>query len=229
MKRRIGGRHGDEINIGYGRSTGVTPQAAVPNAYQGAEESRRMKEECAAGPRPGYSRNRCGQWISDSTTRQTPGAKASAQGRVKTFRIYQTRKSEHVTAHAAEAAEGLFKECPWRRAVAKTNGSRSGKTPQPPPSTGVMKEPGRPWREPEGAPRARRSRPARGQGTRAEASFDAGDQLQKLREDARKPIPIYFEGTMPTFRDRGHLQARRELSHEMRDARYNAYSDVGVA
>ena len=77
-------------------------------------------------------------------------------------------------------------------------------------------------------------RPGPGQGApskRAEAtpSIDAGDQLQKLRDDARRPIPIYFEGTMPTFRDRGHLQARRELSHEMRDARYNAYSDVGVA
>jgi len=91
-------------------------------------------------------------------------------------------------------------------------------------------------------PRARRAeaedvggregqRPGPGQGLeRGRTNADEElSQLQRLRDEAQRPIPIRFEGTTPTFRDRGLLQARREMSYEMRDARHNAYSDVGVS
>ena len=55
------------------------------------------------------------------------------------------------------------------------------------------------------------------------------DQLRRLREEAQKPIPLRFEGELPMMRERGMLQARREMTHEMRDARYTSFSDVGVS
>lgn len=75
-------------------------------------------------------------------------------------------------------------------------------------------------------------RPEAAAGPRPEAAargVSGADEIARMRAEAQKPIPIRFEGNMPAIRDRGALQARREMNNEMRQARSSTFSDVGVA
>jgi hypothetical protein len=144
--------------------------------------------------------------------RQRFAARGLVEGRDYRLRDEVRRPSGHATGphvHVEFTPEGAQRYAAANRAR-RDDEPRKLATPE---GSGRMPE--------RSTPMAERATP--------QADTDAADKLRELREEARRPIPIRFEGNLPTLRERGARQASRELSAEFRDTRYSSYSDVGVA